>query len=241
VIDTHCHLLAGVDDGPRTDAEALRLARRLVAEGVTTVLCTPHFSDQFTTPVLVARQRHERLRSEFGLVGIELETHLAAELSVPRALNTPPARLGVRSFGGRYLLVELVRDTPRAAIHDVCARLGSLGLVPVLAHPERCTAVQADPQLVDDVKAAGALVQVVAPSLSGRFGNDIWASAWHLVESGVADLVASDAHRVSANSPELGAVAALIETRCGVKRRRELTELTPRRLLDGYRKDPGQD
>ena len=99
MIDTHCHLLPGVDDGPRTDAEALRLARRLVADGVTTVVCTPHFSDQFPTPVLLARKRHERLRAELGLVGIALETHLAAELSVVRALNTPPSRLKVRSFG----------------------------------------------------------------------------------------------------------------------------------------------
>ena len=149
MIDTHCHLLAGVDDGPRTDAEALRLARSLVADGVTTVVCTPHFSDQFPTPVLLARQRHERLRDELGLVGIELETHLAAELSVARALNTPPARLSARSFGAHYLLVELVRDTPREAAHEVCARLGSIGLVPVLAHPERCAAVQADPGLLD--------------------------------------------------------------------------------------------
>ena len=231
MIDTHCHLLAGVDDGPRTDAEALRLARRLVADGVTTVVCTPHFSDQFPTPVLLARQSHERLRAELGLVGIELETHLGAELSVTRALNTPPARLRVRSFGVHYLLVELVRDTPREAAHDVCARLGSAGLVPVLAHPERCAAVQADPGLLDEAKAAGALVQVVAPSLSGRMGNDVWASAWHLVESGVADLVASDAHRVSANSPQLAAVGDLIESRCGRERRLELTELAPRRLL----------
>jgi hypothetical protein len=118
VIDTHCHLLAGVDDGPRTEPESLRLARRLVEEGVTTVLCTPHFSDQFATPVLVARERHGRLRAELGIVGIELETHLAAELSVSRALMTPPARLGARSFGGRYVLVELVRDTSRGSAHS---------------------------------------------------------------------------------------------------------------------------
>jgi protein-tyrosine phosphatase len=231
VIDTHCHLLAGVDDGPRTDAEALRLARKLVAEGVTTVLCTPHFSDQFPTPAVVAEERHERLRNELGLVGIELETSLAAELSVSRALETAPDRLESRAFGGGRHLLELVRDTPLGAAHDVCARLGAVGLVPVLAHPERCAAVQADPGLLDDAKAAGALVQVVAPSLSGRMGNDVWASAWHLVESGLADLVASDAHRVSANSPQLAAVGDLIESRCGRERRIELTELAPGRLL----------
>jgi len=233
VIDTHCHLLAGVDDGPRTGPESLRLARRLVEEGVTTVLCTPHFSDQFATPIIVARERYGRLRAELGLVGIELETHLAAELSVSRALNTPPARLRARSFGGRYVLVELVRDTSHAEAHEVCARLGAFGLVPVLAHPERCAAVQADPRLLNEAKAAGALVQVVAPSLSGRFGDDVWTAAWQIVESGVADLVASDAHRASATSPQLAAVAALIEDRCGAERRHELTELTPRRLLAG--------
>lgn len=231
MIDTHCHLLAGVDDGPRTEAESLRLARKLVADGVTTVLCTPHFSDQFATPVLAARQSYERLRRELAHVGIELETQLAAELSVVRALNTPYARLGVRSFGGRYLLVELVRDTPRESVQEVCARLGSFDLVPVLAHPERCAAIQSHPELLDEAKTAGALVQVVAPSLSGRWGDDVWAVAWRLVETGVADLVASDAHRVSANSPQLAAVADLIESRCGVERRRELTELVPGRLL----------
>jgi protein-tyrosine phosphatase len=231
LIDTHCHLLAGVDDGPRTGLESLRLARRLVEEGVTSVLCTPHFSDQFATPVLVARERHGRLRHELGMVGIELETHLAAELSVSRALKTPAARLSARSFGGRYVLVELVRDTSREAARDVCARLGSFGFVPVLAHPERCAAVQADPGLLNEAKASGALVQVVAPSLSGRFGDDVWSAAWYIVESGIADVVASDAHRASATSPQLATVAALIEDRCGVARRQDLMDRTPRRLL----------
>ena len=231
MIDTHCHLLAGVDDGPRTDADALRLARRLVDDGVTAVVCTPHFSDQFATPVLVARERHARLGADLALVGVELETHLAAELSVPRALNTPPSRLAVRALARRYLLVELVRDTPRDAVREVCERLAPFGLVPVLAHPERCVAVQSDPAILVEGKKAGALVQVVAPSLSGRMGNAIWTSAWHLVASGIADLVASDAHRASANSPQLGAVADLIESRCGAERRLELTEHAPGRLL----------
>ncbi|MDX6543679.1 MAG: protein-tyrosine phosphatase [Gaiellaceae bacterium] len=232
MIDTHCHLLAGVDDGPRTDAEALRLARKLVAEGVTTVLCTPHFSDQFPTPAVVAEERHERLRNELGLVGIELETSLAAELSDSRAHETAPDRLESRAFGGgRHLLVELVRDTTRAAIRELCRRLGSIGFVVVLAHPERCAAVQGDAGVLDEAKAAGALVQVVAPSLAGQWGDDVWSSAWRLVEEGVANLVASDAHRASATSPQLASVAALIETRCGVERRIELTELAPGRLL----------
>ena len=231
MIDTHCHLLPGIDDGSRSDAEALRLARRLVADGVTTVVCTPHFSERYPTPVVVAQERHERLRRELDLVGIPLLTELAAEFSAGRALETPVDRLRPRSIGGRYVLVELVADTSPGTALELCSRLLPAGFVPVLAHPERSSAVQADPSLLERAKSEGALVQVVAPSLSGRWGNDVWKTGWHLVESGLADLVASDAHGVAATSPQFAAVAALVETRCGIERRQELTELAPRRLL----------
>jgi protein-tyrosine phosphatase len=231
VIDTHCHLLPDIDDGARSDAEALRLARRLVADGVTTVVCTPHFSEQYPTPVVVAQERHERLRHELDLVGIPLLTEVAAELSPGYALETPLERLRPRAISGRYLLVELVARTPPGTALELCARLVPAGFVPVLAHPERSMAVQADPTQLEHAKQEGALVQVVAPSLSGLWGNDVWKTAWDLIESGIADLVASDAHRVSATSPQFGSVASLVESRCGLDRRRELTELVPRRLL----------
>jgi protein-tyrosine phosphatase len=232
LIDTHCHLLPRVDDGPRTDAESLRLARRLLEEGVTTVVCTPHFSEQVPTPSLVARERHDELRRELDVLGIELETTLAAEVSVGLALRTPLERLRTRAIAGRYLLVELVSDTPAPAARAVAGRLADAELVPIVAHPERCRAMQLDPTLLDEVREAGALVQVVAPSLAGHWGDEVWRAAWQLVETGRADLLASDAHRVSGSSPQLAAVATLVASRCGRERREELTETGPRRLLE---------
>jgi protein-tyrosine phosphatase len=232
VIDTHCHLLAGVDDGPRSDAESLRLARRLAEEGVTTVICTPHFSAQFPTPCVVALDRHERLRHELDAVGIELDTVVAAEVSVSAALETSDDRLRKRAIGGRFLLVELVRETSALSALTVCARLFDFGLVPIIAHPERCRAVQADLTLLDEARREGAWVQVVAPSLAGKWGGDVWTTSWTLVESGRADLLGSDAHRASTSNPQLASVAALVEERCGRARREELTETAPRRLLE---------
>jgi len=232
VIDTHCHLLPRIDDGPHTEGESLRLARRLRDEGVTTVVCTPHFSERWPTPSLLARERHQELRRALDIVAIELETMVAAEVSVGRALETPLARLRVRAIGGRFPLVELVRETPADAVRAVCDRLAGARLVPIFAHPERSRAVQLDPSLLDEARARGALVQVVAPSLAGRWGDDVWQTAWNLVESGRADLLASDAHHVSGSSPQLAAVSALVATRCGVERRKELTETGPQRLLE---------
>jgi protein-tyrosine phosphatase len=232
VIDTHCHLLPRIDDGPRTANDAVRLARRLRDEGITTVVCTPHFSDRWPTPTLIAHERHRELRRALEIVAVDLATTVAAEVSVGRALETPLARLVVRAIGGRFLLVELVRDTPPHAAHAVADRLAASPLVPIFAHPERCRAVQHDPSVLADARARGALVQVVAPSLAGRSGDAVWKTAWTLVETGVADLLASDAHADGARMPAFAAVAALVAARCGDDRREALTETGPRRVLE---------
>ena len=232
MIDTHCHLLPSVDDGPKSDTESVRLARRLRDDGVTTVVCTPHFSDRWPTPTLVARTRHKELRRALEAVEIDLETTVAAEVSVTRALETPLARLRVRAIARRFLVVELVKNTIPAAPGLVFERLTTAGLLPVFAHPERCSAVRRNPALLDDLRGAGALVQVVSPSLAGAWGDDVWAAGWDLVESGRADLLASDAHHASASSPGLAAVADLVEVRYGAEARRELTELAPARLFE---------
>ena len=232
MIDTHCHLLPRIDDGPKTENDAVRLARRLRDEGVTIVVCTPHFSDRWPTPTLIAQERHKELRRALEIVGVDLVTTVAAEVSVGRALETPLARLRVRAIGGRFLLVELVRDTAPDAFYAVLERLFAGRLVPIFAHPERCRAVQHDPSLLDGARSRGALVQVVAPSLAGRWGDAVWRAAWSLVETGVADLLASDAHVDGSGMPPFAAVAALVAARCGDERREALTMTGPARLLE---------
>ena len=110
-------------------------------------------------------------------------------------------------------------------------RLAAGRLVPIFAHPERCRAVQHDPSLLDGARSRGALVQVVAPSLAGRWGDAVWRAAWLLVETGVADLLASDAHGDGSGTPPFAAVAALVAARCGDDRREALTVTGPGRLL----------
>lgn len=230
-VDTHCHLLPALDDGPRSLAAAVRMARVLVAGGVVTVVCTPHFSTRHPVPVPAAEASFRGLREALTSLEIPLHLELAAEVGPGPAVLAPDHELVLRRLGGRSLLVELERSTSREDVDAILARLRVLKLTPVLAHPERCLVVQESIELVDAWKSRGALLQVVAPSLTG--GNDAATAraAWGLVVSGRADLLGSDGHRADTKRLGLAALADVIAGRCGEDRVSELLVDGPARLL----------
>jgi protein-tyrosine phosphatase len=231
VIDTHCHLLSGLDDGPRSFNDSIRMARRLVANGVIHAVCTPHFNRRFPTPHEAATAAHLRLAEALASLDIHLTTSLAAELSADSAASASERQVLDRRLAPGYVLVELEPATLPHEIFAVEKRLARLGLHAVLAHPERCRAVERDPELLDGPRERGALVQVVSPSLGGEARSDVGRTAWSLIGSDRADLVASDAHRPDGTRLELGALREVIAARAGAARATELLVDAPARLL----------
>ena len=231
MIDTHCHLLHSLDDGPKDARDSVELARQLATAGVRTVVCTPHFSRRFRTelrPALLRIAELERLLLE-APIGLSLS--LAAEVSPAYAVSQPMDELLPRSIDGRFLLVELEPDTPAAFLETAVDRLAEERLSPVFAHPERCRSVREQPRLLEEARAAGALVQVVAPSLTGRWGKDVGVAGWKLLDAGVVDLLGSDAHRPSAEATHLEVASGLIVERYGGEVLVDLTERAPSRLV----------
>lgn len=234
MIDTHCHLLSGIDDGPATAREALELARALVADGVARALCTPHFSRLWAPAPELAAERLEELRAALGAARVPLVLDLAGEVSPAFAVSTSMDELRARSIGGKYLLVEVQPDTPLGFFAAVADRLAEEGMKPAFAHPERSRALQRHPAALDAVRSDGALVQVVAPSLLGRWGPETARAGWRLLDHGRADLLASDAHGIARRRTHLGEAAALVAERLGDAVRTELVERQPLALLDAY-------
>lgn len=229
MIDTHCHLLPGLDDGPRAVGDSVEMGRALAAAGVTAVACTPHFSGRFPTPVDDGRAALEELRAALAAESVELEMVLGAELSPAVALDAPDRELIDRTIGDGSLLVELESDTPVAAVDLVIARLDDLGLRAVFAHPERCRAVRSRPRTLDAARSAGALVQVVARSL-GRPTRAVAVAAWDLLDAGRVDLIASDAHR-AADGATLVTALEEVRRRYGGDALATLTDSAPARVL----------
>jgi protein-tyrosine phosphatase len=231
VIDTHCHLLHSLDDGPKTEGDSVELARQLAQAGVRAVVCTPHFSRRFRTELRPALQRITQLERLLLEAPIGLSLTLAAEVSPAFAVSEPMEELLPRTLGGRFLLVELEPDTPAAFLETAVERLAGERLSPVFAHPERCRSVREQPRLLEEARAAGALVQVVAPSLTGRWGKDVGIAAWKLLDAGVIDLLGSDSHRPAETKTHLEVAIEEIAARYGPEVLAELTEREPLRLL----------
>ncbi len=233
MIDTHCHLLPGLDDGTRSVAEAVALARELIEAGVHTVLCTPHQSRRFPTDPEIARERLEELRTVLDAAEVALTLYLSAELNPAAALSLPPAQLRALAIGGRYLLVELEPTTPANAVATVFRHLESERLVPIFAHPERCRAVMQDVTALTAARDAGAVVQVVATSLAGAWGRSVQSGARGLLAEGRVDLLASDAHRPGRTSRRIRDALHWLDERFGDEAVQQLTSTTPAAVLAG--------
>jgi protein-tyrosine phosphatase len=231
VIDTHCHLLPMLDDGPPSLDGSLALARRLVEDGVTSVLCTPHYSRQFPTRHADAAHQLVALREGLAESSIALDVELAAEVGPALAVSSPLDELRTRAVNNRYVIVEVLPDSPVGLFDAVTDRLGEVGLLPIFAHPERCRAVQRHPVLLEEARGRGALVQLVAPSLIRRWGRGVASASWGLLGAGWVDLLGSDAHGVRRRGVHLAETVELIGKRFGDEVAGDLVRRNPARVL----------
>ena len=227
MIDLHSHVLPGIDDGAADLDQAVGICEAAAADGIEVIAATPHVRHDYpTTP----EQMEAALAEVQAAVGDRIRVVGGGELDVDE-LGRPREELARFGLGGsRTLLVE----TPYVGWPlDLAERLFVLqvaGFATVLAHPERNRDVQARPELLAPIVAAGTLVQLTAASLDGRFGRGSRACSFTLLERGLAHLVASDAH-----APDLRAVglSGAVEAIGDPALARWLTVDVPRAILEG--------
>jgi protein-tyrosine phosphatase len=230
LIDTHCHLLWRVDDGPSTPMESIDLARVLLGQGVQTAVCTPHYSPHFPTRHELAVERFQELRRDLEELQIHLAVELAAEVHFSLALSVATDELAKRSIGG-FVLVELEKGAAAGLPVVALERLRVAGLAPIFAHPERCPEVRADPSGLDEARAGGALVQVLASSLGGRRGQTIADAGWAFLDAGRADLIASDAHGAGGTIRRLRQILDVATQRYGAATIDDLVQRRPAQVI----------
>jgi protein-tyrosine phosphatase len=203
VIDLHCHVLPGIDDGPDTLEDSLALCRAAYAAGTRTIVTTPHVSWDFPgVSSQVIAEGTARVNEALQAEGIDLEVRPGAEIAMTRAGDLPEEELmALRLGGGPYLLIECPISPAAAGFEGILRALTDRGHRIVLAHPERCPAFHRDPAQLEAFVAAGMLTSLTAGAFVGRFGRDVERFARRWLEQGLVHDIASDGHGAGARRP----------------------------------------
>jgi protein-tyrosine phosphatase len=236
MIDLHCHILPGVDDGARSFAEAVAMCRLAAEDGCVAMVATPHQrrGDWWNSDRRQLAALADQLQTE---VGAGFRIYLGGEIHVDSELleeiEKLPAGGGVLPLAGsRYLLIEFDQDgTPAEAVHLV-HELVVAGWRPIVAHPEFIPWLAPDPGLVARLVALGAVTQVTAMSVTGDFGRRAQADAWTLLDAGLVHFLASDAHNLRRRPPGLRRACELIAGRWGEPTARRLAIDNPRAVVE---------
>jgi protein-tyrosine phosphatase len=204
VIDLHCHILPGLDDGPANVDFSVAMARAAVEAGIHVSVATPHVrSDHPTEPEAIAAGVSE-LNDALAAEAVELRVLGGAEVSLGKAAKLDDATLEELCLGsGRYLLVECPYRSIDVDIEGILRDLQGRGFSPVLAHPERCPIFQRDPDRLARLVNGGVLCSITAASLAGGFGATVRRFSIELLYDGLVHNVASDAHDHLHRPPDL--------------------------------------
>jgi protein-tyrosine phosphatase len=211
-VELHFHLLPDVDDGPHDLGVALALARDAVRDGTRLVTCTPHAA---YVDIAEIPERVRELRGALVQAGIDLDVRPGAELSwddVAALSGDELETVAQGPPGRRWLLLEAplpCTGTPEA-LADSAGELRERGYGVLIGHPERSPALVRDSGAVEELLAAGDLLQVNASSLTGYHGAGARAAALDLVAAGRAAVIASDAHQPGARAPRLSAAVEVL-------------------------------
>ncbi|PYQ63938.1 MAG: hypothetical protein DMF53_08850 [Acidobacteria bacterium] len=235
MIDLHCHVLPGVDDGARSLEEAAAMCRLAARDGCEAMVATPH--QRRGEWWNADREGLAALAGELqDAVGPGFRVYLGGEVHVDPELLAEVEKLpggGVLPLAGsRYLLLELDSlGTPRGTIHLV-HELVVAGWRPILAHPEFIPWLAPDPDLVARLVALGATTQVTAMSVTGDFGRRPQAHTWALLDAGLVHFLASDSHDTRRRPPGLRRAHDLIAERWGGETARRLAADNPRAVME---------
>jgi protein-tyrosine phosphatase len=205
LVDLHVHLLAGLDDGPRTPADALAMCFAAYAEGVRLMAATAHQNERWSavTPDLI-RTGTEALRRALAEAGLALTVVPCAEVTAQPETGALWRRGRLLSVADRaeYLLLEM----PRGVFVDLrptAAALRAAGVRPILAHPERQDELLHEPGLIEGLIAAGCLVQVSSASVTDPKTRADGRALKEWFRRGVVHFLGSDGHSPRRRPPHL--------------------------------------
>lgn len=196
LVDMHCHILPGIDDGADTLEDSLEIINGLIACGYKKAIATPHIMGDFfkNTPEIIL-SRLQELKEYLKKNNVNFEIEAAAEYYLDEMfmdkLNQDQPLL---TFGKKYLLFETSYINEPSFLPEAIFKLKTMGYRPVLAHPERYTYLYSDFQKFIDIFNKDILFQMNINSLSGYYSPAARKFAIKLIENNMVNFIGTDSH-----------------------------------------------
>jgi protein-tyrosine phosphatase len=231
MVDIHCHILPGLDDGSDSVETSLKMAEAAVADGVTHVIATPHASSEYDFNPELIRSRRDEIQSHLGdrlIILTGCDFHLNFENL--RTLRADPKRFTLNQGG--YLLVEFANFAIPASMDQTLHELKLIGLHPIITHPERNPLIRSQWDRLWGWMHQGCYVQLTAQSITGGFGRRAQQAADLLLEANAVHFIASDAHNITTRPLVLKPVYDSLAKSEGEERARALLVENPRAVVE---------
>jgi protein-tyrosine phosphatase len=230
MIDIHCHLLPGIDDGASSWEVTLEMCRLAQQDGITHIVATPHanFEYNYDRDAHLALLDELRLRVPGLSFSLGCDLHLSYE-NIEDA-KRHPERYAIGDT--RYLLVEL-SEYSTFNMARMLYELQSAGLLPILTHPERNPLILNKPDLLHEFAAAGSLFQITANSLTGFWGKRPQKLCVEMLRNNLVHFIASDAHGVKNRTPVLSAARDAAAKIVGAAEAEKLVSENPGAVVSG--------
>ena len=237
MIDLHCHVLPGMDDGSRLLEETMDMARTAVKNNIDTIVATPHtlngfFINKWENVVSLTSTVQEAFEAES--ISITLYPGMEAQVCPELFDAFERGQAATINDNSRYLLLEFSPFSMPPGSQDFIHKLRLQGITPVIAHPERHLILQNDLKQLYDLVKMGALCQLTALSITGLLGDAVQKSAKQMIKTGLAHVIATDAHsndeRILALAPAVDAAADILQD---YSRAEKMVTTTPAAIIAG--------
>lgn len=233
MVDIHCHILSGMDDGAETFEVSLAMAEMAVADGITHLVATPHSNGEFRFDYDSVKRAAQRLQQAVGDDKLRVATGCDFHLSPENvsAFRKTPSSFCIHQKD--YLLVEFNNFSIPPAMDQTLYEIQLSGVRPIITHPERNPIIRAQPQRLEQWIRNGCYSQVTGGSLTGVFGTNALQTSLGWIARGLVHFVASDAHNTTARPHKLREAYDVVQQEFGRAKAEALFVHNPQAAFDG--------
>ena len=233
MIDFHTHILPNIDDGSRSIDETFNLIKEAKEVGFDGIILTSHYIENFYETDVPERDVWVKAISEnLGAKGIDTDLYLANEIYISEnMMGLLEQRKASTINNSCYVLFELPLNEEPLNLYDVIYSLQENKLIPILAHPERYSFVQKEPELIYDLIEKGVLMQANFGSILGIYGEKAQMIVRKFFESNMIHFLGTDVHRQNSIYPKVPEALVEITKIIGDEKVKELTKINPRLVL----------